>query len=126
MRTVLRPLAVYSAHSPIEIIVFFSIVGTLAYFHILSAIKHSAFFAPTYPSTLRPAYALQRDGEWVGVGADYWNVHGGARVEVQQVVLTLDSVKSKPVSFNDCAISRFCHLHAPRLLPLILSPPPTP
>ncbi|KAF9493057.1 hypothetical protein BDN71DRAFT_1591310 [Pleurotus eryngii] len=49
-RTLLRPFAIYAAYSPIETIVFFFVVGTLAYFNILSAIKNSAFLATPYPS----------------------------------------------------------------------------
>ncbi|KAJ7071986.1 hydroxymethylglutaryl-coenzyme A reductase-domain-containing protein [Mycena amicta] len=37
MRTLLKPLAIHAAYSPIETIVFLSCVGTLAYLHILSA-----------------------------------------------------------------------------------------
>ncbi|KAJ8474951.1 hypothetical protein ONZ45_g15777 [Pleurotus djamor] len=49
-RTLLRPFAIYAAYSPIETIVFFFVVGTLAYFHILSAIKTSAFLTSPYPN----------------------------------------------------------------------------
>jgi hydroxymethylglutaryl-CoA reductase (NADPH) len=94
VRAVLRPLATHSASSPIETIVLLSVVGTLAYFHILSAIKHSAFFAPAAPSTLRPAHALHRDNEWVGVREGAWfdAVDSSATtVEVQQLIFSLDS-----------------------------------
>ncbi|KAG2130606.1 hydroxymethylglutaryl-coenzyme A reductase-domain-containing protein [Suillus cothurnatus] len=65
MRSILQPLAGRTVFAPIETIVFFAIVGTLAYFQVLSAIKHSSFFAPSVPSTVRPAHALLRDGEWL-------------------------------------------------------------
>ncbi|TFK41635.1 hydroxymethylglutaryl-coenzyme A reductase-domain-containing protein [Crucibulum laeve] len=100
MRAVLRPFALHAAYTPIETIVFFSIIGTLAYFHILSAIKHSAFLSPTYVApTLRPAHALYKHGEWVGVGGSRWfrakNEEGKVGVEVQQVIVSLDKVADK-------------------------------
>ncbi|KAE9396484.1 hypothetical protein BT96DRAFT_958205 [Gymnopus androsaceus JB14] len=75
MRAILKPFVIHAAYSPIETIVFFSIVGTLAYFHVLSAIKHSAFFAPSYPNLPpRPSYVLLRGGEeWVSVREAFWH-----------------------------------------------------
>lgn len=96
MRALLRPFAIHAAYSPIETIVFFSVIGTLAYLHVLSAIKHSAFFAPTFPSTLRPAHALLRDNEWVGVRESTWyHAKSGTDdalkpLEIQQIVFSLD------------------------------------
>jgi hydroxymethylglutaryl-CoA reductase (NADPH) len=95
MRALLRPLALQAAFSPIESIVAFVILGTLAYFHVLSAIKHSSFFAPTYPSTLRPAHALLRDGEWIGVSQSKWfdvtvPTNGASALELQQIIFSLD------------------------------------
>ncbi|KAJ7768621.1 hydroxymethylglutaryl-coenzyme A reductase-domain-containing protein [Mycena maculata] len=69
MRTVLKPLAIHAAYSPIETIVFLSIVGTLAYLHVLNAVKHSAFFAA--PGPLRPAYALYMH-DWLPVREAVW------------------------------------------------------
>ena len=120
VRTVLKPLATLSAYSPIESIVLFFVIATLAYFHILSAIKHSAFFAPVVPSTLRPAHALLRDNEWVGVRESAWfdavQIPGTA-VELQQFVFSLDPApgrKSRIVSssLNTFALHPFsfeCH-----------------
>ena len=96
MRAPLLPLTRRAVFSPIETIVCFAIIGTLAYFHVLSAIKHSAFFAPTFPSTLRTAHALLRDGEWVGVDADWYGRRvsdpSSRAVELQQVILSSQSV----------------------------------
>jgi len=98
MRALLHPLAFHAAYSPIESIVTFFILGTLAYFHVLSAIKHSSFFAPTYPPTLRPAHILLRDGNWVGVGESKWNeattMSKGTviPVELQQIIFAQDPV----------------------------------
>ncbi|EIW77096.1 hypothetical protein CONPUDRAFT_62715 [Coniophora puteana RWD-64-598 SS2] len=86
----LQPLSGRAVSAPIETIVFFFIVGTLAYFNVLSAIKHSAFFAPTFPSTLRPAHALFREGEWVGVDENWYTSRpNDGKVELQQVIFTL-------------------------------------
>ena len=95
MRALLRPLAVHAAYSPIEVIVPFFVLGTLAYFHVLSAIKHSSFFAPTYPFTWRPAHALLRDSDWVAVSESKWQdasfSSGRAlRLELQQFAFSMD------------------------------------
>lgn len=99
MRALLRPFALHAAYTPIETIVFFCIVGSLAYFHILNVIKHSAFLSPTYGTTpLRPAYVLNRMGEWVGVRESRWqrDIRTADKsklvaAEVQQVVFNVDS-----------------------------------
>ncbi|KAJ7737854.1 hydroxymethylglutaryl-CoA reductase [Mycena maculata] len=71
MRTVLKPLAIHAAYSPIETIVFLFVVGTLAYLHVLNAVKHSAFFAP--PPPLRPAYALYTaQNSWLPIREAVW------------------------------------------------------
>ncbi|KIK70184.1 hypothetical protein GYMLUDRAFT_151023 [Collybiopsis luxurians FD-317 M1] len=100
MRAVFKPFVIHAAYSPIETIVFFSVAGTLAYFHILSAIKHSAFFAPSYPSVLRPSHALYRRDEWSNVRDTFWH-HAKAKytpdasilpIELFPVEYSLDSV----------------------------------
>ncbi|KAF7975535.1 hypothetical protein HWV62_9365 [Athelia sp. TMB] len=97
MRAILHPLASRAAFQPIEIIVTFFVFGTLAYFQVLSAIKHSSFWATTYPSTLRPAHALLRDGEWIGVSESKWldakvsPVNGVVALEMQQILFSLDA-----------------------------------
>lgn len=62
LRALFRPFALHAAYTPIETIVFFSIVGTLAYFHLLNAIKVS------YKAAHRPVYVGYRLGEWLAVG----------------------------------------------------------
>ncbi|KAF9443874.1 hypothetical protein P691DRAFT_712652 [Macrolepiota fuliginosa MF-IS2] len=103
MRVLLKPFALHAAYTPIETIVFFCIVGTLAYFHILNAIKHSAFLSPTitpYAATsLRPAHVLLRHGEWVGMKESAWS-HAKVdkrvtALELQQLVVTLDSPRGE-------------------------------
>ncbi|KAF5390098.1 hypothetical protein D9757_003842 [Collybiopsis confluens] len=100
MRAVLKPFVIHAAYSPIETIVFFSIVCTLAYFHVLSAIKHSAFFAPSNPFILRPSHALLRRDEWVPVRDTFWH-HAKSKytpdasilpIELFPVEYSLDSV----------------------------------
>ena len=96
MRAVLRPLSTHTVFSPIETIVSVFVLATLAYFHILSGIKHSSFFAPTLPPTLRPAYARFTDGEWVSATKHDWAEAwkhpdaGAGAMELQQLVFTLD------------------------------------
>ena len=96
MRAILRPLSTHTVFSPIETCVSVFVLATLAYFHILSGIKHSSFFEPSKPPSLRPAYARLTDGEWVAVTqhdwAEAWK-HPGAGIgatELQQLVFTLD------------------------------------
>lgn len=125
MRALFRPFALHAAYTPIETIVFFCIIGTLAYFHILSAIKHSAFLDPNAPYSpygssygspytsgaghtthghvLKPAYALYRLGEWIGVREGSWgkavkeqNSKDNIKaVEVQQIIFTVDGAVVK-------------------------------
>ncbi|KAF8170245.1 hydroxymethylglutaryl-coenzyme A reductase-domain-containing protein [Mycena galopus ATCC 62051] len=86
MRTILKPLAIHAAYSPIETIVFLSIVGTLAYLHILNTVKHSAFFAP--PPPVRPAYALYTH-DWLSVPSSVWRREDSVpRLDLQQLVFT--------------------------------------
>ena len=105
VRVLLRPFALHAAYTPIGTIVFFCVIGTLAYFHILNGIKHSSFFAPSYPTTLRPAHARFRNGEWISVGkrewVDAWKhpEDGVKSTELQQIVFKLDD-KRNQVSFG--------------------------
>ncbi|KAF5352150.1 hypothetical protein D9758_009264 [Tetrapyrgos nigripes] len=88
MRALFKPFAIHAAYSPIETIVFFSIVGTLAYFHILNAIKHSSFFASQYPTTLRPSHVFLSNNEWVSVRDNLWHhVKSGNDDSILPVVL---------------------------------------
>ncbi|KAG1759153.1 hydroxymethylglutaryl-coenzyme A reductase-domain-containing protein [Suillus occidentalis] len=107
MRSILQPLAGRTVFAPIETIVFFAIVGTLAYFQVLSAIKHSSFFAPSVPSTLRPAHALLRDGEWVGVDEDWYlkrvKTADSRPLELQQLIFSLDPAQSSVTVAADSA-----------------------
>lgn len=101
MKALFRPFALHAAYTPIETIVFFSIIGTLAYFHILHAIKHSAFLDPgaawnVYsPPVMRSAHVLFKLGEWVGVREHTWvqSAASGTGVELQQIVFTVDGLK---------------------------------
>ena len=103
MRVLLKPFVLHAAYTPIETIVFFCIVATLAYFHILNAIKHSAFLssatAPYTPVSIRPAYALLHNGEWTSAPqAARLPVRAAERaniLELQQLVLTLDSPRGE-------------------------------
>ena len=79
---------------------FFSVIGTLAYFHILFAIKHSAFFASSAP-TLRPAHAVLMGGSWVHVSEYKWaDAKSGhdlssSPLELQQIVFSMDPAVSR-------------------------------
>ncbi|TFY79244.1 hypothetical protein EWM64_g4768 [Hericium alpestre] len=101
MRALMRPVSAVAASSPIETIVFFFSITTLAYFHVLSAIKYSPFFAPDAPLPPRPAHALLRDNEWVGVKHSTWRDAAAfpegdvAALELQQVVISLDTNAAK-------------------------------
>lgn len=86
MRTLLKPLAIHAAYSPIETIVFLSVVGTLAYLHILNQIKHSAFFAPLTP--VRSAYALYTH-DWLPVREAVWFRDDSVpRLDLQQILFS--------------------------------------
>ncbi|TFY54330.1 hypothetical protein EVJ58_g8927 [Rhodofomes roseus] len=96
MRAFVRPFATHNVYFPIESIVFVFVLATLAYFHILSGIKHSSFFAPTYPTNVRPAHARLSGGEWLGVTQRDWldavkhPKDGVKALELQQIVFRLD------------------------------------
>ena len=110
MRAILRPLSARTVFSPIETIVFVFVLSTLAYFHILDGIKHSSFFAPTIPSTLRPAHVRLADSDWAASSEREWFSawkHQGNAVELQQIVFVLDD-KSKKV--RCCSVCLVCYL----------------
>ncbi|KAG6888461.1 hypothetical protein C0992_008428 [Termitomyces sp. T32_za158] len=92
LRTVLRPLAIQAAYNPIETIVFFAVVGTLAYFHILTAIKHSAFLAPSSVNVapLRPTHLALQHADWLPVREHAWTrpAPDVARFQLHQLVFT--------------------------------------
>ena len=97
MRALIRPISIHAASSPIETIVFFFVVATLAYFHVLSAIKHSSFFAPTTLPPLRPSHAVWRSNEWSTVPETEWYdalAHRSSRastVDLQQLTMSFDA-----------------------------------
>ncbi|KAH9913104.1 uncharacterized protein B0H18DRAFT_1088202 [Fomitopsis serialis] len=96
MRALTRPFATHNVYFPIESIVFVFVLATLAYFHILSGIKHSSFFAPTYPTNVRPAHARLSGDEWLGVTQRDWldaakhPKDAVKALELQQIVFRLD------------------------------------
>ncbi|KAM5532160.1 hypothetical protein V8D89_014185 [Ganoderma adspersum] len=121
MRAVLRPLSTHTVFSPIETIISVFVLATLAYFHILSGIKHSSFFASSHPPALRPAFARLSDGEWVAVSQHDWTEawkHPGGNLdalELQQIVFTLDD-KTQPTALLDAsAISQHLVSNVPAL-----------
>lgn len=113
MRAIPRPLAARTAFSPIETIVFVFVLATLAYFHILSAIRDSTYFVLSTPTTLRPAYALLTNQEWVSVSDKDWfkaRIHpqrGYTPVELQSIIFSLeDSKVTRYHIFCDAALTR--------------------
>jgi len=97
MRFILRPLALPAAHNPIETIVCGFILATFAYFHVLSAIKHSSFLAPPAPPTLRPAHVklgLAEGAQWSPLDEEAWIVDEELpRVEIQHILFDLDGAE---------------------------------
>ena len=130
MRALFRPFALHAAYTPIETIVFFCILGTLAYFHILSAIKNSYDKPTTTGLGLQlPAYATLLGDEWVGVREAVWNKASddddNELVELQQVAL-LSSSSSELVSSAGLADICFrssdsCFVHSVSLTRLTLA-----
>ncbi|KAF8515679.1 hydroxymethylglutaryl-coenzyme A reductase-domain-containing protein [Hysterangium stoloniferum] len=99
VRSVLRPLALRASKFPIETIVATFVFTTLAYFHLVHAIKHSAFLAPPSVSqTLRPAYALKApdSNTWVPVPDKEPVV-----AELMQVVFKAPQSNASTLSMND-------------------------
>jgi len=103
MRALIRPISIHAASSPIETIVFFFVLATLAYFHVLSAIKHSSFFAPTSLPSLRPSHARWHNGDWATVQEGEW--YSALRshvttVDLQQLVMSFEARTAKKISEN--------------------------
>lgn len=125
MRALLRPLSLHTVFSPIETIVFVFVLATLAYFHILDGIKHSSFFAPTFPSTLKPAYARLSGSEWIATNEREWYTAAkrgqDQAVELQQIVFGLDE-KARKVSVVAVALSLLCRVGAASAQPRLLRP----
>jgi hypothetical protein len=57
------PLMGRAVYNLMGTLIFFFIIGTLASFHILFAIKHSIFFIHVSPSTLGTTHALLSIGQ---------------------------------------------------------------
>ncbi|KAJ8474611.1 hypothetical protein ONZ51_g7113 [Trametes cubensis] len=121
MRALLRPLSTHTVFSPIETIVTVFVLATLAYFHILSGIKHSSFFESTQPPALRPAYARLTDGEWVAVTQHDWAEawkhpeDGLEALELQQVVFTLDDKAHTATPLDASAVAQHLVSELPSL-----------
>jgi len=83
--------------------VFFFVLATLAYFHVLSAIKNSSFFAPTTLPPLRLSHALWRSNEWVNIPESEWKDaldHPSTRaasIDLQHLVMSFDARTAKKV-----------------------------
>lgn len=84
-RPLLRALSTRAAASPIETLVLSFILVTLAYFHILHAVKHSDFLSPATHDLL-PAVAELTAGDWISLGQ---SAHS-PRADLVQIVTTLD------------------------------------
>ena len=116
MRALLRPLSTHTVYSPIETIVFIFVLATFAYFQILAGIKHSSFFAPSFPANIRPAYARYGNDEWLGIGKGDWidwrrSEERVKALELQPIVFTLKDTSSKVgflTSFADLTIRLGC------------------
>ncbi|KAJ8455317.1 hypothetical protein ONZ51_g12514 [Trametes cubensis] len=121
MRALLRPLSTHTVFSPIETIVTVFVLATLAYFHILSGIKHSSFFESTQPPALRPAYARLTDGEWVAVTQHDWAEawkhpeDGLEALELQQVVFTLDDKAHTATPLDASTVAQYLVSELPSL-----------
>ncbi|KAI8986682.1 3-hydroxy-3-methylglutaryl-coenzyme A reductase [Trametes punicea] len=121
MRVLLRPLSTHTVFSPIETIVTVFVLATLAYFHILSGIKHSSFFESPHPPALRPAYARLTNGEWVAVPqhdwAEAWNHprDGVEALELQQLIFTLDDKPHTATLLDASAVAQYLVSELPSL-----------
>lgn len=91
LRALFRPLARKAVQLPIETIVFFFVIATLAHFHLLEAIRHSTFLQPA-GAPLRPAFARSHDGVWSPASEADWQearaepAPGVRALELQQLV----------------------------------------
>lgn len=97
MRALIRPISIHAGSSPIETIVFFFVLATLSYFHVLSAVKHSSFFAPSTLPPLRPSHALLRGNEWVAVPETPNRI---PVIDLQQLSMSFDGRTAKKARKN--------------------------
>ncbi|KAH9968240.1 hydroxymethylglutaryl-coenzyme A reductase-domain-containing protein [Russula dissimulans] len=103
MRALIRPISIHAASSPIETIVFFFVLATLSYFHVLSAIKHSSFFAPSTLPPLRSSHALWRGNEWIPVPETEYDALAHqfphvSVVDLQQFTMSFDARTAKKIA----------------------------
>ena len=103
MRAIPRPFAARTAFAPIETIVFVFVLATLSYFYVLSAIRQSTYFALSAPNSLRPAYALLTDSEWVPVSGKDW-FKARVHLELQPIVFSFENIQA-----GDFAPQRSAH-----------------
>lgn len=91
----LSSIALRVSRSPIESIVGVFVLTTLAYFHVLAAVKHSNFLqpGPAIPDAQQPALALRRSvsPEWISLSVD---APYTPRLELLPVVLPLQVLDS--------------------------------
>lgn len=71
---------------PIETIVTFFVLTTLAYFHVLSAIKHSQFLTPTHSPSSAPIFATYSDSKPWSITH---NTRSSPAVEIVQLQLSI-------------------------------------
>ncbi|KAH7101425.1 hydroxymethylglutaryl-coenzyme A reductase-domain-containing protein [Auriculariales sp. MPI-PUGE-AT-0066] len=100
-RSLIRSISSWPTSHPAESIVGYFILATLAYFHVLHAVKHSQFFQPTV-HTYRPAVALLpfSHDSWIPVTEHDWESRSGGGVEVQQLALSLEAPKSVVIEWT--------------------------
>ena len=105
MRTVIHPISIHAASSPIETIVFFFFLATLLYFHVLSAVKHSSLFAPSTLSPLCPSHVLLHGNKWVAVAEPEYDAlvcwpNCVSVIDLQQLSMSFDGRTAKEVHEN--------------------------
>ncbi|EJD54633.1 hypothetical protein AURDEDRAFT_110195 [Auricularia subglabra TFB-10046 SS5] len=99
-RSLIRALSSWPSSHPAESIVGYFVLTTLAYFHVLQAVKHSPFFQVGARVHVRPAVALLpfSHDAWIGVSDVEWDARASGGVEIQQVNVALDA--PKPLAFD--------------------------
>lgn len=104
MRAIPRPFAARTAFAPIETIVFVFVLATLSYFYVLTAIRQSTYFALSAPNSLRPAFALLTDNEWVPVSGKDW-FKAPVQLELQPLVFSVDNVQVGSFASGETSIA---------------------
>jgi len=93
IRAVLRSFSTRPARYPIETVVITFVIVTFAYFQCIHAIKHSDFLSGGISNPLhflQPTVSRRAGAEWLTVPTDIWNISTPTKVDLVEILFSLD------------------------------------